>query len=178
MLYEEKITLFTNNKENYELEDYLNEFGEYGQERRLKRVRGEYLSEHKERFVELLVFFIATKDDFPKNFAELEALTNEENIKSVVIAKEAFEWDFVETLCSIKGDVPTSLLDEYAAILMKFGKSFIFKESKQDWYKQKNIKLPKSFDVKKKEYCRYPINFETYKSGKTLIIKEGIEIRK
>ena len=163
MLYEDKVTILIKEAEEDELRRFLNEYRDVGYERRIKRMREDYLSEHKERFVELMVFIIATKDEFPKSFEELEALADEENKKSVAIAKEAFEDNLIEALCSIKGDVPACLLDEYAAILIKLGKNLYFNDAQQDWYKKMNVKPVKNFDVKEKEYVALygsPLNFE------------------
>jgi hypothetical protein len=174
MLYEDKITIYINETEKDELLDSLNKYKELENERKVKMVRGKYLSEYKEELVELLVFFIATKDEFPKNFEELEALVDEENKEGVAVAKEAFQDDFVEALCSIKMEVPECLLnDEYATVLAKFSKSIYFKDAKQDWYKKKNYiisvdkykTIRKNFDVSKRVYAElYVIPLSAYEN--------------
>jgi hypothetical protein len=164
---EKYITMF----DEKEFKAFIDKNMSISYERRLQRIRLEYLTDCKEEVTEFLLNLFITAIKYPENFKELYALADGENKKSVTVAREAFEGDFIEMLCSIKKEVPICFLDEYAALLMKFGKNMYFNDAKQDWYKQKNIKIPKSFDVKDKEYCGYPISFEIFKSGKTLIIR-------
>jgi hypothetical protein len=135
----------------------------------LQEIRENFLSLYKEDFTELLLNLLIIASKYPESYAELETLADDENKELVNTAREAFEDDFAEALCSIKGEVPKDLIDDFEAELNKFGKSMCFNDAKQDWYKKKDVKLPKNFDVTEREYCGSPLNLDTYMSGKRLM---------